>query len=117
MILILGLHKKTWNGLNISRALNWNECKEFLSIGIPGSLMNCLEVWGFSCYAIPASYIGHKYLAAHSVILNVCYVSFMFPLSLSSSAGIRIGNLIGAKNAMAAKISSYIVILTGFGIP
>eukprot|EP01080_Neovahlkampfia_damariscottae_P005110 gene5110-8708_t len=116
IILIMGLHKKTWKGLNISKALDWKECKEFMSIGIPGSLMNCLEVWGFSVYAIPASYIGHKYLAAHSVILNVSYISFMFPLSLSSSAGIRIGNLIGSGNAIAAKISSYIVILVGFVI-
>jgi multidrug resistance protein, MATE family len=114
VILIFKLHKKTWYGFNIRRALDWEECKEFMRIGVPGSLMTCLEVWGFSIYAIPASFLGEKYLAAHSIILNVCYLSFMFPFSLSSATGIRIGNLIGAGQALASKVSCYITIFSGF---
>ena len=119
---------------------DWNVCldgwsweafskwKEFLSLGIPGMLMLCLEWWAFEIVSFLAGIMGTTELAAHSVIgllivffffllatlisfllqivLTVCSITFFIPYGTSVAASILIGNYLGDQNAHAAKLSA-----------
>jgi MATE family multidrug resistance protein len=80
---------------------------EYIKLGIPSSVGTCLEVWGFELTTIFSSLLGSTaYVGAHSIILNVCVVTFMIPMSISIASSIRIGICLGSKEADRAKIAS-----------
>jgi multidrug resistance protein, MATE family len=114
-IWILKLHKKTWSGFNIQDTLNWEEIKIFLKLGIPGSMMICLNIWGVTLYAIPASYLGKNYLAAQAVVMNLLYVGSKFPLALMKASTILIGNYVGSGDEKSAKSVMNYSLLLGMG--
>lgn len=39
-------------------SFNWAGCKEFLRLGVPGTMMQCAEWWAFELLAIFAGILG-----------------------------------------------------------
>ena len=40
-------------------SFNWSGCKEFLRLGVPGTIMQCAEWWAFEVLAIFAGILGN----------------------------------------------------------
>ena len=68
--------------------------------------MHCSEWWCFEIMAIAAGWIGNDALAAQSIILNTCGLSYMLPLGVSVAAGTRTGNILGSNEPDSARVSS-----------
>jgi len=77
--------------------------REYLRLGLPGTLMVCSEWWAFETVALAAGYLGQAPLAAQSIILNCAVLSFMVPLGVSVAASTRVGHLVGAGRPQSAK--------------
>ena len=80
---------------------------------LAGSLMVCLEWWCFEINALFAGIMGVTSLAAQTLIMNAFSVLFMFPLGISVAASTRVGNLLGANDAVNAKLASRVCITFG----
>ena len=64
---------------------------EFLKLGIPGVAMLCSEWWAFEVIALAAGILGENELAAQTVVLNTCALTYMIPLGVSIATTTRIG--------------------------
>eukprot|EP01080_Neovahlkampfia_damariscottae_P008615 gene8615-562_t len=113
IILLFGLQKQTWFGIQFKEAISPKEMWKFLKIAVPGMVQVCLELWGFNLMTIPAMFLGETYLDGHSLIFTISGFSFMIPLGLSVAASVRVGNSIGEGNIRVAKISAFICISLG----
>ncbi|KAF2069281.1 hypothetical protein CYY_009400 [Polysphondylium violaceum] len=105
------LHKDTWFGFS-KESLNVQGLKEYLRLGIPAGLQLSFEGWGFEILTILSGTFGPTQLDGHSIAMNFTFLTFMMPLSLSIALSVRIGQLLGSKNAAQAKRSTRI----GFAI-
>ena len=63
-------------------SFNWAGCKEFLKLGVPGTIMQCAEWWVFELLAIFAGMLGKHQLAAQVAIINIIGFIFMVPLGV-----------------------------------
>lgn len=77
--------------------------KPLLKIGIPSSMQYFFEIGIFSSATIMAGWIDSITLASHQIALKIASICFMLPLSLSYSASINIGNVIGEKKFQLAR--------------
>eukprot|EP00124_Ichthyophonus_hoferi_P000048 Ihof_evm1s2 gene=Ihof_evmTU1s2 len=86
----------------------------FLSLGIPGMLMMCLEWWAWEFLALMAGILPDSVTAigANAILLNIATMSFMFYLGLAVSTSIHVANLLGAGKPNRAKRAAY----TGWGM-
>ena len=84
-------------------SFNWEGCKEFLRLGVPGTLMQCAEWWAFELLAIFAGMLGKHELAAQVAVINIIGLIFMVPLGIQFSASALVGGQVGAKNPTLAK--------------
>ncbi len=67
-----------------------------LSLGLPIGLQVSVEVWAFNVTNLMMGWLGPRFLAGHTVALNMASVAFMVPLGISAAAATRVGNLLGA---------------------
>lgn len=89
----------------------------FMRLGAPGALMLGLEAWSFETTTLLAGLIGVVPLASHMVLINTIGFTFLsFPFALGIASSIRIGWLLGAGSARAAKHSGEVcfVLMVGF---
>ncbi|HND30363.1 MAG TPA: MATE family efflux transporter [Myxococcota bacterium] len=66
-----------------------------LHLGVPMGLQQGLEVWGFSIAGLMMGLLGQTALAAHTLVLNLASLSFMFPLGIGMAGSARVGHLVG----------------------
>ncbi len=90
--------------------------KQLLSLGWPAMGQMALEVGAFSLVTILAARVSTLAVATHQIVLNIASFAFMFPSGLASATASRVGYLIGAHEAHAAKLSGWLGILAGIGI-
>ncbi|KAG9244428.1 mate-domain-containing protein [Calycina marina] len=64
------------------------------------------EWWAFEIVALAAGRLGTTSLAAQSVIMTTDQVMNTIPFGLGVAASVRIGNLLGARNAKGAAIAA-----------
>jgi multidrug resistance protein, MATE family len=81
----------SWGEWSWADVLNVPEIVKFLKLGIPGIAMICSEWWAFEIVALAAGLLGEKILAAQTVILNTCSLTFMVPLGISIASSMSIG--------------------------
>ncbi|KAM4583743.1 multidrug and toxin extrusion protein 1-like [Odontesthes bonariensis] len=110
-ICLRGLHKATWGGWSLDCLQEWGP---FVHLAIPSMLMLCLEWWIFEVGGFLAGIIGENELGAQSVIYQLAYIAYMFPLGFSAAASVRVGNALGAGNIEQAKLSCKVPIVCGF---
>ncbi|KAG6855871.1 hypothetical protein H0H87_009825 [Tephrocybe sp. NHM501043] len=64
------------------------------------------EWWAWELVALAASYFGPTALASQSILLNTSAMVFQLGYSISNATSIRIGNLLGEKNARRAEVAA-----------
>ncbi|KAL0486892.1 sodium-driven multidrug efflux pump [Acrasis kona] len=92
-------------------ALKWRGLLEYIKLAIPGGLMLAFEVWGFEITSILSSLMGSVALAAHAALINTTALTFMIPLSISTSTGVRIGQRLGSNDPSGAKQTCWMAVL------
>ena len=80
--------------------------KEVLKLGLPIGLGIFIELSMFSGAAIILSVLGEIVVASHSVAINIASLFFMVPLAIGLASSTRVGNLIGEKNPIQAKVAA-----------
>lgn len=58
----------------------WQNWKEFIMLGLPGTIMLCSEWWAYEILTVFASLLGTAQVAAQSIILQTTSFAFMVPL-------------------------------------
>lgn len=95
-----------WGGWEWREALDTPQLWEFLKLGLPSVAMTCSEWWAFEVIALAAGWLGDKELAAQTVVLNTCSLTYVIPLGISIGASTRIGNALGAFCIRTAKAAA-----------
>ncbi|KAJ1987702.1 ethionine resistance protein, partial [Coemansia umbellata] len=86
---------------------------QFYSLGIPSMIMVC-SVWvGWELMAIASSYLGSVTLAAQSIVINTCSLTYQPVSGLRVATTNRIGNLLGQARARRSEISSAVSLCLG----
>ncbi|KAG6596055.1 Multidrug/Oligosaccharidyl-lipid/polysaccharide (MOP) Flippase Superfamily [Phytophthora cinnamomi] len=72
----------------------------FMRLGVPGMLMNAMEMWGLETLSILSGLLPDSVVsvAAHSVLVNVNLLVYTTFAGLSVAANIRVGNCLGARS-------------------
>ncbi|MFH1729148.1 MAG: MATE family efflux transporter [Pseudomonadota bacterium] len=86
------------------------EIKRFLNIGFPIGIQMCLGMLAWFTFYSMISNMGVAQLAANSIILTICMVSFMPGHGLSIAANTLVGRYIGAGRLDLARQSAYTAI-------
>ncbi|OCB85869.1 multidrug/Oligosaccharidyl-lipid/Polysaccharide flippase [Sanghuangporus baumii] len=90
-----------------------------VQLGIAGVGQTASEWWSWELVGLAASQLGPIALATQSVLLVSASSTYQAPFSLSIAASVRIGNLLGERNAHRANIAakaSFLVVLVIEGI-
>eukprot|EP00731_Ephydatia_muelleri_P014327 Em0008g47a len=95
-----GLHRKTWGGWSWECMMDW---WPFIKLAIPGLLMVGFEWWSYEIGGLVVGTISKSEQGIHYIILNINTVLFSSALATGISASIRVGNELGAGNAIQAK--------------
>ncbi|MFY0671962.1 MAG: MATE family efflux transporter [Bacteroidia bacterium] len=74
-----------------------NKCKEILKLGVPIATQYFLEGGAFILGAIVIGWLGAIPQAGHQIAISIASFTYMFATGLSSTATIRVSNLVGAK--------------------
>ncbi len=83
----------------------WSNWKEFINLGLPGTVMLCSEWWAYEVLSIFASLLGTAQVAAQTIILQTASLAFMVPLGLGVACASLVGNAVGAgKKSLAIGI-------------
>ncbi|KAG6853007.1 hypothetical protein C0991_007490 [Blastosporella zonata] len=64
------------------------------------------EWWAWELVALAASFFGPTALAAQSILLSTAATVFQLGHSIANATAIRVGNLLGEKNAQRAEITA-----------
>ena len=98
------------------RILDKSEINHLLKVGAPVAMTLFVEVSIFSLIALFLGERADTEIAANQVAMNVAYLLFTLPMSISVAATIRVSYLVGAKACLeaftAAKASVYLAIIT-----
>ena len=62
------------------------------------------------------SNLGEETIASHAIAMQVTTVTFMLPLSVGLAAAVRTGNLLGAREFIGARYSSFFAIVTAVSL-
>ncbi|MBI5688553.1 MAG: MATE family efflux transporter [Verrucomicrobia bacterium] len=79
-----------WGGYSAARF------REMLHVGAPAGGMLLFEVTAFAFSGIMIGWLGAVPLAAHQIAMTCASFAFMFPLGLSTAAGMRVSHAVGA---------------------
>lgn len=104
----------SWNHPSVQRTLQpWSNdalkgWRQFIALGVPGTVMLCSEWWAYEILSLFASFKGTTALAAQAIILQTASLVFMIPLGLGVASASLVGNAIGAKRrALAIQLGIY----------
>ena len=90
--------------------------RELLRVGLPMGVSFALEAGFFTATGVLVGTLGANSLAAHQIGLQMVSLSFMLPLAVSMATAVRVGNLVGAARAAAARRSGWLGIVLGVGM-
>jgi len=106
-----GLHRPTWPGWT------WeclNDLGPYLRFGVVGMGSVMTEWLTYELQAVLAGWGGTSALATQTLLMNILYFLFAFPLSMDTALNVRVGNELGANEPerakRAAKVGGYMVI-------
>ncbi|KAJ3217419.1 hypothetical protein HDU67_008002 [Dinochytrium kinnereticum] len=96
-----------WGGFEAKEAFDLRKIWGFIKLGTPGIAMTASEWWAFEVVALASGLLGESYLAAQTIVLNTCSLTYMIPLGFGIAATTRIGNSLGAGCPNRARTSAY----------
>ncbi|KAK5583738.1 hypothetical protein RB653_005336 [Dictyostelium firmibasis] len=97
------LHQDTWFGFSLEELIGWSGLKDYLRLAIPAGFQMLLEGTAFELLTILSGTFGSVQLDGHSIAMNFTLLTFMLPFSISIALSVRIGQLLGSKDAQKAK--------------
>ena len=113
-LVILGYISRHYKRLGIIKNLrrpDFKTLKEILRVGTPIAMSISAEVGLFTAAALLMGLLGKDQLAAHQIALQTASITFMVPLGLSIAISIRVGQAVGGKDYLAARLSGYVGII------
>ncbi|KAJ3100707.1 hypothetical protein HDU97_001994 [Phlyctochytrium planicorne] len=96
-----------WGGIEYKEMLSARKLWTFLSLGAPGIAMMASEWWAFEIIALGSGLLGERFLAAQTIVLNTCGLTYMGPLGFAIAATTRIGNALGADCPNRARCTAF----------
>ena len=97
-------------------AINKQEIKNLLALGLPIGFTLFIEVSMFCMIALFLAPLGATTVAGHQIVLNATSVFFMLPLSLGMALTLRVSFLVGAKDHDEARLLARSSLLLAIGI-
>jgi MATE family multidrug resistance protein len=94
---------------------DWGLLRDLLKLGWPAAGQLVLEIGVFGVATVLAGRLGAVALAAHEIALNVCGLTFMVPLGVSSAGAVRVGQALGRGDSRAASRAGGTALLLGVG--
>jgi len=110
-----GLHRGAWRRWDRS-SFSFGGVMQAARLGVPVGAQISTEAWAFSIATLMAGRLGTQAVAAHQIVLNMAALSFMVPLGISQGAATRVGNLVGARDAMGVRRAAATALLLGAGV-
>jgi MATE family multidrug resistance protein len=110
-ILREGYHLQTWHGFSQSV---WVGIGPFAALACVGAGMVCLEWWSWEILGVVGSAFGETATAVQTVLVNASYFLYAAGEGVAVSAGTRVGNALGAGNALAAQRSAALAVMLAF---
>lgn len=95
--------------------LRWSKLLALLRLGIPIAITFTLETLVFYAAVIMMGLIGEASLAAHAIAIQLCSISYMFPLGFGQVATIRVGLAVGRANPIGATRAGWVSYALGVG--
>ncbi len=86
---------------------------KLLGLGGSAAAQLGIEVGAFATATVMAGRLGSSALAAHEVALNVCSLTFMVPLGISSAGAVRVGQALGRGDPEAAGRAGWTALAMG----
>ena len=96
----------------VDRRLSWPAIRQALMLGTPMGLQFIAESGVFSMVGILAGGLGTTEIAAHQVALTCASLTFCVAVGIGNAASVRVGWGVGAKNALAARRSGVVALLS-----
>lgn len=95
-----------------------------MSIGIPSTVMVCLDWWVWELLVLISGYLGTLEQATNIVIMNIILITYMITMGLETAACTLVGQEIGADNLGEAKklfdsimkVSTCMLLTTSLGL-
>ncbi|XP_024021600.1 protein DETOXIFICATION 14 [Morus notabilis] len=86
---------------------------EFFRLAIPSAVMTCLEGWSYELLILMSGLLPNPQLETStlSICLSTIQTLFTIPYGLSAAVSTRVSNELGAGNAQAARIATFVAIL------
>ncbi len=101
----------SWSHPQVQRTLQpwdrraWSGWREFVELGMPGTVMLCSEWWAYEILTMFASLLGTAQVAAQAIILQTASLAFMVPMGMGVACASLVGNSLGAgKKRLAVHI-------------
>lgn len=101
IILLIYTSKVVPCSLHVSK----KRVNELLKLGLPVGLGTLVEVLMFSTVTVLIGKMPIHISAAHNIVLNIAGLTFMVPLAINGTAGVKVSYALGQKNK--EKMESY----------
>ena len=100
-------YRATWP-LGRFEAPHWPEIRALLKLGLPIGVTFFAETSAFSLIALLVAGFGTTVVAAHQIALNFVSLLFMLPLSIGVALLTRVGQALGAGDAVTARRRAWV---------
>ena len=105
-------YRSTWP-LGRYEPPNWSQIKSLLKLGLPIGITYFAESSAFSLIALLIAEFGSTQMAAHQIALNFTSLVFMVPLSVGLALLTRVGQSLGAGDAVLARYQAWVGVAVG----
>lgn len=95
---------------------HWVQIKSLLKLGLPIGITYFAESSAFSLIALLIAEFGSTQMAAHQIALNFTSLVFMVPLSVGLALLTRVGQSLGAGDAVLARYQAWVGVAVGLVI-
>jgi MATE family multidrug resistance protein len=99
--------------MEYSLKLEWFRILGLVRLGFPAAVQLALEVGVFALATALASRLDAISLAAHQLALSTASFTFMVPLGISSAGAVLVGQAIGARNLLNARVAGWNALFLG----
>lgn len=90
--------------------------RSLLHDGLPVAGQDVLEGGSFAIGSLMMGWVGVTALAANQVTISIASLAWMFPISLSMAAGVRVAQAMGAGDLASARRSGIAGVMVGAGL-
>ena len=105
-------YRSTWP-LGRFEPPHWAQIKTLLKLGLPIGITYFAESSAFSLIALLIAKFGSTQMAAHQIALNFSSLMFMVPLSVGLALLTRVGQSLGAGDAVLARYQAWVGVAVG----